>query len=157
MADDDTTTDWTAYFSPAAALDIKFIRDSWLASYRTSPWAGAVPNNLYQEVYTNAIDQLLARGAKLLVVRNPANKDLVIAWACFELTGRGEVVVHFAYTKPVYRRNGACRALLNAILKHANQERFFVTYKTAHTRYFKNATFRPEIARRKDSKGRLDS
>jgi GNAT superfamily N-acetyltransferase len=144
-------SEWTKHFGGPQPVDMKFIRDSWLESYKTSPWAGAVPNNLYRDVYTQAIDQLLARGAKLLCIRNPTNKALLVGWVCFELTHRGEVVIHYAYVKPPYRRNGAAKALINTILAAANQTRFFYTFRTPSSKYL-NGTYRPEIARRRDSK-----
>lgn len=145
--------DWTPYLSGnVQPADVEYVRKTWLDAFYRSPWAGCVPNNLYEEVYTQAIDQLLARGSKLLLIRNPANPQLIVAWICYELTPRGEAVVHFLFTKPTYRKHGAANALLQAVLGACQQERFFYTFRTANARFFQAGTYRPEIARRRDTR-----
>lgn len=141
---------WSDYLADTiTASDIKFIRDSWLASYRTSPWSGAIPNNLFTEVMGQALDQLFMRGMRVLVIRNPANPELLIGWGAYEVNSRGELTIHYLYTKAPYRKHGAARALLAAIQSRAGAERYFYTFKTPASRYFAG-TFRPEIARRKN-------
>lgn len=145
--------DWAEHFSGnIQAADYAYIRDTWLDAFYKSPWAGCVPNNLYREVYTQAIDQLIARGSKLLVIRNPANPALLISWICYELTPKQEVVIHFAFTKPTYRKNGAAAALIAAVLSAAGTSRYFYTFRTPSARYFREGTYRPEIARRRDTR-----
>jgi ribosomal protein S18 acetylase RimI-like enzyme len=148
----DAPINWVKHFSGPTPADFNYVRESWLMAFRKSPWAGIIPNNAYETVMSDAVNQLLHRGAKLLMIRNPANPELVIGWTCFELTARGEVVIHFIFVKPTYRRNGAASAMLRVILGHARQERFFYTCKTGQAKFFKNGTHRPEIARRKNTK-----
>lgn len=144
--------DWSAHLTGPRPADIKFIRESWLASYRNSPWAGCIANNLYADAVGQTIDQLLFRGAKLLTIRNFANPELIVAWVCFEsLPKANEVVVHAIYTKPVYRKQGAAKTLLQRVLGAHNTDRFFITFRTGYSKYLKGATYRPEIARRKSN------
>ncbi len=146
--------DWAQLVAPPKAVDLPFIRASWLDSYKRSPWAGAVPNNLYVETYTQAIDQLLGRGAKLLTVRNASNPELLVGWICYEVLPNQDLVVHFQYTKAPYRRLGVQTSLLSWITGAGVEARWFYTFKTHCSRYFKGATFRPEIARRRDHHGK---
>lgn len=144
--------DWSEYFGATTPADMKFVLDSWMASFRTSPWAGSVANNLYHDVYRASIQQLLDRGAKVMVVRNAVNRDMIIGWICFELTGsKGELVIHYAYTKPPYRKQGVYRSLVSTLLKHCGQSQYFYTFRTPVCRYLKGCTYRPEIARRQNA------
>lgn len=145
------STDWASLLEPARAADMDYIRESWIRAYRVSPWAGCIPNNLVSSVYTQAIDDLIQRGARLLTIRNPANPQQLLGFCCYEITPRREAVVHFAFVKPTFRRLGACNAMLAYVLAAVPERRFFITFRTAASKYFKNCTFRPEIARRKDA------
>lgn len=144
---------WADYMSGnVQAADLAYVRGTWLESFYKSPWAGSVPNNLYHDVYTQAIDQLIARGSKLLLIKNPANPELLVAWVCYEITPKNEVVIHYAFTKPTYRKAGACRALLAKVMAIVGAERFFYTFRTSNSRFFTAGTFRPEIARRRETR-----
>lgn len=143
--------DWRPLITGPRAADLTYIRESWINSFKVSPWAGTVPNNLVDEVYTAAIDQLLARGSKLITIRNAANPELLIAWACYELSNRGEAILHFVFVKPAYRRNGISKALVQYLLDAAGDFRYFITHRTSNSKFLKGWTHRPEIARRKDA------
>lgn len=56
------------------------------------------------------IDDVLARYPLILVARQDG---VVLSWLCAEATDAG-VVVHYAFTKSPYRRQGIGRALLGA-------------------------------------------
>lgn len=124
--------------TPAEVADIIA---QWTSSYRNSPWAGTVPNNVYATVQTELIRQLLTRGAVLVVTGDP-----MIAWACLERTRRDEPVVHYVYTLPAHRRTGAATALL------AGYEAALYTHRTVHTdRVLARGRYVPQIARRKEA------
>ncbi len=145
---------------PPTPSDLKYIRDTWLSSYRTSPYAGVVPNNLYDNVYSETIDQLILRGMRFVVVANPANPALMLGWLAYEVDcatsqdltrsspRRDQYVVHFIFVKPTYRRLGvASQALASVGISGAS---FFYTFKTSSSKYLKGGIYRPEIARRKN-------
>lgn len=94
--------------------DISFIFDSWLRSWRKSPWAGVVPNNVYFPLTRSVIEQLVARGAEFKVACLADNPDLILGWICHELTGP-DAVVHYVYTKDPYLSLGIGEALVAAI------------------------------------------
>lgn len=141
---------WTEHIdSTVTAADKKYVVDSWLAAYRTSPFAGCVPNNHYVAVYTDAIEQLLERGARILLVRNAADTTLVVGWLCYEVTPRGDLVVHAAATKPLYRHQGVFTALVQHVMAESRTTRYFFTYRTPACRFYKAGTYEPAIARRR--------
>lgn len=135
--------------SRARPDDIPFVIQSWLRAYRRSPWAGVIPNNLYDQTYGETINQLFNRGLRVKVLQNAANPGLIVAWIAYEVLPRGEIVVHFLFTKPLYRKKGLAKALLADI--GANDGSFLYTFKTPAARYFRSARFKPEIGRRKDN------
>jgi GNAT superfamily N-acetyltransferase len=132
-------------FRANAPGDEALIMDSWLTSYYRSPWAGVVPNNRYQEITREAVKQLRDRGAVFLVAARRDDPDQVLGWICFEALDDGRVV-HYLYVKPGTRRMGVASELLR---RAAPGGRDFYTFRTRASRYFKDWTWAPEIARRK--------
>jgi hypothetical protein len=122
--------------------------ESWLASYRRSPWAGAVPNNLYDAVYSDTIRQLVERGAALWLAHNPSRPDHILGYLCSEVTSDGVPVVHFAFVKDLYRRQGIAASLFEAAgINPATK--YFYTFKTGAEKHFPGGRYQPAIARRK--------
>jgi hypothetical protein len=58
-------------FDTPTADEFKFVKDSWANSFRKSPWAGCIPNHLYDQVSREAIRSILDRGALVLVAVTP--------------------------------------------------------------------------------------
>lgn len=127
---------------PATADDIPFVFDSWLNSWRTSKWAGVVRNCDYYSTTRSVIEDLIARGAVLLVA--DAGPTL-LGWVCAEEKD-GRAVLHYLYTKDAYLRLGVEERLLDAV--PGVKPGFFTFY--LH-RFAKSVgwSFAPEIARRK--------
>jgi len=135
----------TAFREPVPA-DIKFVGDSWLRSFRDSPWAGVVGNNDYFDTYHRTIEQLFARGAKLLVacqVNDPAH---ILGWICTEPV-KGGTAVHYLFVKRWYREKGLASELIRRSIADG-QERFY-TFRTRASQYFPGWRHVPAIARRK--------
>lgn len=91
-------------YRAAKAEDAALIMDSWLKSWRTSAWAGTVPNHLYFETQRTTIEQLLLRGAKFEVAVASEHPDLILGWACHELTQDTppRTIIHYVYVKDPY-------------------------------------------------------
>lgn len=94
--------------------DISFIFDSWLRSWRKSPWAGVIPNNLYFPLTRSTIEQLVARGAEFKVACLASDPERILGWICHEQTGP-DAVVHYCYVKDPYLNLGIGDALVSAI------------------------------------------
>lgn len=127
--------------------EFKYILDTWISSYRDSPWAGCIPNNVFPFVTEAAIKQLLERGAQLRVAYNPERETQLLGWMCTETTRTGENVIHYAFTKSDFRKIGVFSSLKNA---SGITGRFAYTYRTRDSKYIAtNAVYAPMIARRK--------
>ena len=147
---DDALAEVTVFRDPVPA-DVPFILDSWIRSFRESPWAGCVPNNQFYDVTRSAIEGLLERGAKLVVACSRVDSDQILGWACTEKV-RGGDAAHFVYVKDPYRRRGLATELLNhGTANPQAQDRKFYTFRTRCASYFSRHGWvhEPAIARRK--------
>lgn len=119
-----------------------FLFDSWLQSWRTSPYAGVVPNHLYYEVHRVLIEDLLARGAMVVVATPRSDQSRIEGWACSEVKD-GVTVLHYLYT----RGNATLiDPLLDAL---PGSKPGFITHSLPDPR-FRTWRWVPEMARRKD-------
>ena len=80
------------------ARDMDFLFGTWLDSWRVSRWAGTVPNHLFYETHRQLIEDLLARGAFVVLAHKPGVEDDLLGFACSELKD-SRCVLHYAYTK----------------------------------------------------------
>jgi hypothetical protein len=129
----------------AVASDVPFILDSWLRSFRSSPWAGVVRNDDYHETYRRTVEGLLARGARIRVLAEEADPARIVAW-CASEQADGAPVVHYLLTRPGgrWRRRGAARHLLAELGGPG-----YYTFRTPDAAHFPGWRHRPELARRK--------
>ncbi len=91
------------------AEEFAFVFDSWARSFRRSPWAGCVPNNLWDAVSRECSKGIVDRGARVVVAR-PDDVARVMGYSVYEPDRR---VLHFLYVKDSFRRMGVGTALLN--------------------------------------------
>lgn len=147
----DSSLQGVTTFRAARPSDVPFILDSWIKSFRESPWAGVVPNNQFYAVTREAIEGLLARGAKLTIACSRADEDQILGWTCLEPVRDG-TACHFTYVKDPYRKRGLATELLTHGT-HSPQEgdRRFYTFRTRCSSYFSRTGWvhEPAIARRK--------
>jgi len=134
-------------FRPATGSDTSFIFDSWLRSWRTSPAAGTIRNDMYYPTQRATIEGLIGRGAQLEVAALAADPEKILGWACSEQVGPN-AVIHYVYTKDAYLTLGIGEAL---VARCPGTQPGFYTHRyrqvlDACGRDWKHA---PEIARRK--------
>ena len=125
--------------------DRSFVVDPWLKGWKRSPFAGIIPNNLFNQVFFESINQLLERGMEVHILESvdPENQ---IGFVAFE---RASVpVLHYVYVKPVLRGMGFFPRLLEAA--DASERPFLYTYRTPDCRKFRNGSHCPALARRKN-------
>lgn len=126
--------------------DRRFILDPWLKEWKKSPFAGIIPNNLFSQVFFEAVEQLHKRGMEVILLES-VDPDTQVGFIAFE---RAAIpVVHYVYVKPVYRGLGFFPQLLGAAgLPEGGS--FLYTFRTPDCRKFKNGSHCPAVARRKD-------
>lgn len=101
-------------FRPARGDDVSFIFDSWLRSWRKSPWAGTIRNDMYFPTQRATIEGLVARGAQFEVACLTADQDKILGWICHEQSGP-DAVVHYIYVKDPYLSLGIAEQLVARI------------------------------------------
>lgn len=126
--------------------ELPFVLDSWSRSWRTSEYAGTVPNHLQPTVVRELLGGLLARGAKITVA---VIGSRIAGYVCHERKGK-QAVIHWAYVKDPFRRQGIGSSLV--LFVSDLDDEIFYTHRTRYSKYIlpANAKFLPEIARRKD-------
>lgn len=125
------------------AEDLSYVYDTWLNSWRSSPWAGTVPNHLYFDTQRATIAGLLARGASVRVCHFPGSPDLVQGWCCYEVKGE-TTVLHYIYVADPYLEPAITQHFKDSVLG----DRGLVTHQQCK-RTFRKWKHVPEIARRK--------
>lgn len=136
---------WT--YRQYAPEDVPAISKWWIGSFRRSKWAGTLPNNKASEYIGETISQLLSRGAKCTLAVNPSNPAQILGFLVTERTSKDEPVVHYVFTKDIYRRRGVSKALLAEEGIKSDGTTFY-THRTAYSKWYRGKHV-PEIARRK--------
>ncbi len=125
--------------------DLSLVFDSWMRSWRSSKWAGVIPNNLYFDTMRTLIEDLITRGAKITIAAHEENPDLILGWACYEIK-EGRTVLHYLYIRDGYV--GSSQDIADKLLEATPGDKpGFVTFKMQH-KDLKSWTHAPEIARR---------
>lgn len=124
--------------------DLAMVFDSYLKSWRTSKWAGTVPNHLYFDVQRTLLEDLIARGACIKIAYPTGREDIILGWACGE-EKEGKTVLHYLYTKDPFIGLGIPDLLLAAL---PGAKPGFVTHKLS-LKETKEWRHTPEMARRK--------
>lgn len=132
---------------PIEPGDVALVLDSWIKSWKVSPFAGTVGNHLIHEVTRVTIEQLLERGARVLVACDSDRPAKIRGWLCYEVLDDG-LCIHYAWSRQ--SRKGIARALL-AEVREKHPGRLFYTHRTPEGDAFLQgrASWVPEIARRK--------
>jgi len=117
------------------AEEFPFIFDSWARSFRRSPWAGCVPNHLYDAVSRECSRGIVDRGATVIVAR-PDDVARVMGYAVWE-----PGVLYFLYVKEAFRRMGVGSALLKKIVP-SDSDGWVYTHRTRASQGFLGPRFK---------------
>ena len=131
----------------ASAEDLNFIYDSWFKSWRGCKYAGVIPNNRYYDLMRETVENLVGRGAKLLVA---VCAGRLLGFVCFEHTTDGKSVVHYIYVKDPYFKFGVGELLRDEAFPGLVEPGFMTFKSPIVMKYFDDFKHCPEIARRKD-------
>lgn len=129
--------------------EIPYVYDSWIKSWKGSPWAGCIPNHLATAAHRETIHALVNAGAVLRGAYRDDNDQEIIGWGCFDLTDRGEAVVHFLHWRdpesiPPLLAECQSRAGVEAVSKFYTHRTAVISAALSPLGY----QHRPEIARR---------
>lgn len=129
-------------FDAPTAEEFPLVFDAWAESFRKSPWAGCIPNRLYDEVARTAIAELIDRGARVrvAVIPLPDGGRRVLGYS---VTEPGHRVLHWLYVKQPYRGVGVGRRILEECCPDG---KWAYTYRTKASQKFLGPRFAHEPA-----------
>ncbi len=112
---------------PAEANDAHMIYDSWLKSYAAQnkdqpSWA------LYPMQKT-VVRRLLKDAVTLVAAGNtPESQNDIYAWMCAQRSPSGLLIIHYAFTKMIFRKRGLFAALLGGY-DHLRGENIYCSHR----------------------------
>lgn len=127
--------------------ELPFILSSWFKSFRKSPWAGTLPNNLYHNCMKELFDQLVERGMYVYVAAASTDPDQLLGFIAFEEAT--VPVVHYVFVKDKFRKQGIGSALMRQAGASADNH-WIYTHRTEDSKRFRGGKHVPAIARRKE-------
>jgi len=123
-------------FDSPAADEYPLIFDSWARSFKKSPWAGCVPNHLWDMVSRAAASDILNRGARVIVAATPIEGADDYARRVMGYSVSEPGVLHWLFVKRDYRDMGVGRALLDETTRDWPKDSVYdaghPTYKYTH-------------------------
>lgn len=98
-------------FDAPTAEEYPLVFDAWANGFKKSPYAGCIPNRMYDDVSRAVIAEILDRGALVIVAAQPLpdGRRRVMG---FSVSEPGKRVLHWLYVKRDYRGVGIGAALL---------------------------------------------
>ena len=137
----------TVEFRPYETSDEGLVFDSWLKSFKRSPFQGVIPSNLYYDVYRASIVQLMSRpGFNITVAYYPEmEKPFEVYGYIATETGYDLPTMHYCYVKELYRHRGVSKGLFNAAGIPMGKT-FYYTFRTeASAERYPSGLWRPAI------------
>lgn len=124
------------------------VLEAWAGSFRSSRYAGCIPNDKFYDVTYDAIQQLINRGMQITALALTSRPEQMLAWVAYETDPvEGQPIVHYLFTKTPFRKRGLSRLLLDHIgaVKGA---RFLYTFATSYAKHYDGGFHMPSLARR---------
>lgn len=102
-------------FDNPTAEEFAFIYDSWAHSFKKSPYAGCITNDMYPEVSRRTMTEIIDRGARVVVAVQelPDGGRRIMGYSVSEPEKR---ILHYLYVKRDYRGVGVGGALLSDVM-----------------------------------------
>lgn len=123
--------------------EMSLVYDAWANSFRKSPFAGCIPNHLFDEVSRADISGLLDQGSRVIVATQdiPEGERRVMGYSVSE---PHIPALHWLYVKRDYRKMGVGKALLRETIRDwpvgsvfdSGHPPYYFTHKTRMTTRF---------------------
>jgi len=118
-------------YRPMMESDTSFIYSSWLKSYRNSPFAQHMVNDVYYDNYKLAIKEVLERPTtQVIMACNVDDPDQIFGYVVLEAVGEAKLL-HYVYVKYPNRKLGIAKTMLQVAIPEFGQE-YTVTSHASH-------------------------
>ena len=94
--------------------DESFIYSSWLKSYRNSPNAANMPNQVFYDNHKRIIQNII-NTAQVSIICSSEDSDHIFGFICWEPTDSNFDIYHYLYIKYPYRKMGLANYLFDSI------------------------------------------
>lgn len=98
---------------PANEEDVPFIFNSWLKSYRTSPFGKKLSNSIFYPEHHKLLERLLKTSSVLVACSNN-DPSQIYGYICTALI-EGIFTVHYIYVKHTFRKLGIAKVLYASV------------------------------------------
>lgn len=117
--------------------DEAFILKCWIKGYGKSPYALDMDKEEYFARFTPHAQALL-KYAEVVVAVSAEDEDQILSFAVYERTPTS-LIVHYIYTKQIFRRIGIARQLLATLQENVDMGKKFCT---AYSKSLKHYPFK---------------
>lgn len=120
MASDASLTPEIRTYDPTNPGEYEFIVSTWMRSFWESQRVSNIPHGEYVRYQRRLIDRIIGTGfgdcATPRVACDPADPTVIWGWACGAKDGP-DLVLHYAYVKKDFRRQGIFKALVDGLAR----------------------------------------
>lgn len=131
--------------------ELPSVLEAWAGTFRSSRYAGCIPNDKFYAVTYDAITQLINRGMQITALVLSSRPEQVLAWVAHEQDTKDltnpQPIVHYLFTKAAFRKRGLSRLLMDHI-GAVKGSRFIYTFCTSYAKHFAGGYHMPSLARR---------
>jgi GNAT superfamily N-acetyltransferase len=121
-------------FDGPQSEEFAFVFDSWARSFRRSPWAGVIPNHLYDAVSREAAKGIVDRPtARVTIAVAPGDTRRIMGCSIAEPARN---LLHWLYVKESFRHMGIGRALLAETVRDFGAGSHVYTFRTRSSERF---------------------
>ena len=106
-------------FRAPTVSDKSFIFNSWLKSFRHSPLAKPLCNEVYFKNHKVIVENILKR-SRVLIACNPEDEDQIYGYIVYEPIIDDITVLHYVYVKFTYRKLGIARTIVEGSIDIKN-------------------------------------
>lgn len=96
--------------------DIHLVINSWLHSYRASPFGAGMSSEVYYREHRDVLQDILEHCQVMVACDNEIG-DQIYGWIAYE-ESKEETIVHFVYVKRPFRKFGIASTLVEGIPTH---------------------------------------
>lgn len=106
--------------------EMPLIYDSWISSYRRSPWAGVIRNDKWHEFMSDTVRNLLIDSTVICGFPQDDAVRRVVGYVVVQKPN----ILHYVYVKQKYRGIGVANQLIEAATGFLGCETGIYTFKT---------------------------
>lgn len=114
--------------------ELPLIYDSWIRSFRNSPYAGCVVNDIWYETMKHTLDAVLPKARVIVALPGDDAIRRVIGYVVVEKPN----IIHYIYVKQKFRGLGVAAQLLEAATAALEASSGYYTFRTPASKWLES-------------------